>query len=88
MAIKKSELYSSLWASCDELRAELFAPAASAGYSQAKVGIPQIKAAIFSHAEFKVYHQATLARFERWKQKNKPLLVGLKTGSHHGALAT
>lgn len=88
MPIKKSELYSSLWKSCDELRGSmdasqykdyvlvlLFVKYVSDRYAG------QIKAAILADADFGTYRQTVDAAFERWRAGNLPWLKGIVEGS-------
>jgi len=70
------------WQVFPSLRAELFGPTDRPGYVEMKVGASQVKTAIFEHPEFKAYHARTLDLFEAWKKAHRPLLTGLKPGSH------
>ena len=108
MALKKSALYSSLWASCDELRggipnrdidalenfwqvfpavrATLFKKADRPGYTQLRVPIGEVKAAIFGHAEFTAYNESATKLFAKWKAANVPRLKGIAKGGKPKAL--
>ncbi len=55
-------------------------------YSQLKVPIGQVKAAIFGHAEFTTFNQSVTALFTQWRKTHLPLLQGLKLGGHPKAL--
>ncbi len=64
------------------LREQLFASNGRAGYSEMNVEASQVKPTIFAHPEFTVFNQTITAVFKKWMKTNKPLLAGLKVGSH------
>jgi len=74
------------WQVFPNVRRELFADAARAGYSQPKVDASQVKAAIFSHAEFTAFNQTVTTLFGTWKAANTPLLAGIEQGDRPKAL--
>ena len=74
------------WEVLPSLRVQLFEAGERAGYSRMKVDASQVKPTIFNHPEFTAFHQSINALFEKWKQKNQPLLAALKAGSHPKAL--
>lgn len=66
MAIKKSDLYSSLWASCDELRGGMDAS--------------QVKATILNHPEFTAFAERSLALYTAWYEAHREALLGINLG--------
>ena len=62
------------------VRRELFADADRAGYSQPKVEVSQVKAAIFGHPEFTAFNQLVTKLFAEWKAANTLRLAGIKQG--------
>ena len=74
------------WEVLPSLRVQLFEAGERAGYSRMKVAAPQVKPTIFNHPEFTAFHQSITTLFEKWKQKNQPLLAALRAGSHPKAL--
>ena len=74
------------WEVLPSLRVQLLEAGERAGYSRIKVDASQVKPTIFNHPEFTAFHQSITALFEKWKQKNLPLLAALKAGSHPKAL--
>ena len=71
---------SAYWQVLPSVRRELFGNAARAGYSQLKIDAGQIKAAIFSHAEFAAFNRQVSALFKKWKTASTPLLAGIRIG--------
>jgi type I restriction enzyme M protein len=65
------------WQVIPGVRATLFKKADRPGYSQLRVAAADIKAAIFSHAEFTAYNESATKLFAKWKTTNTPRLKGL-----------
>ena len=65
------------WKVFPSLRRSLFAGNARAGYSEALVETPQVRAAILGHSEFKSYERRIAAVFDKWRQAHEPLLKRL-----------
>ena len=85
MALKKSQLYSSLWQSCDELRggmdASQYKDYVRAGRLQrdkyARVDPPQVKATIIRSAEFKSYSSSRSRHLRRVAQHSRAAPLGI-----------
>ena len=58
------------------LRQALFEGNGRAGYSEGRVGTPQVKSVILGHGEFKAYEQRVVASFDAWRKAQGPLLRG------------
>ncbi len=67
------------WKVFPSLRQVLFAGNGRAGYSEALVETPQVRAAILGHSEFKSYERKIAAVFDEWRQEHEPLLNRLAT---------
>ena len=74
------------WEVFPGVRAVLFKKADRAGYTQLKVPIGEVKAAIFGHAEFTTFNQCVTALFAKWKKANIPQLKGIALGGKPKAL--
>jgi type I restriction enzyme M protein len=74
------------WRVLPTLRYALFERADRPGYSQLKVPIPEVKAAIFNHKEFTTFNQSVIDLMAKWERANTPLLKGIKVGSKPKAL--
>ncbi len=74
------------WEVFPAVRATLFKKADRPGYTQLKVPIGEVKAAIFSHAEFTTFNQSVTKLFTKWKSANTPRLKGLAQGGKPKAL--
>jgi type I restriction enzyme M protein len=68
------------WQVIPGVRATLFKKADRPGYSQLKVAVADIKAAIFGHAEFTAFNESATRVFARWKAANRARLRGLPVG--------
>ncbi len=66
------------WTVFPSLRQALFVGNDRAGYSEARVETPQVKAAILGQGEFKAYEQRVGAVFDAWRKAHEPLLRGLE----------
>jgi type I restriction enzyme M protein len=65
------------WKVFPSLRDELFETNGRPGYSLAKVEASAVKSTILNHAEFAAFQRKTIALFDQWMEKNRPLLIGL-----------
>ena len=74
------------WQVIPGVRATLFKKAGRAGYSQLRVAVTDIKAAIFSHTEFTAYNESATKLFAKWKAANTPRLKGFAQGGKPKAL--
>jgi type I restriction enzyme M protein len=68
------------WQVIPGVRATLFKKADRPGYSQLKVAVADINAAIFGHAEFTAFNEAATRLFATWKAANRARLRGLAVG--------
>jgi type I restriction enzyme M protein len=68
------------WQVIPGVRATLFKKADRPGYSQLKVAVADIKAAIFGHAEFTTFNESATKLFAKWKAANRARLRGLAVG--------
>jgi type I restriction enzyme M protein len=68
------------WQVIPGVRATLFKKADRAGYSQLKVAVADIKAAIFGHGEFTAFNESATRLFAKWKAANRVRLRGLAVG--------
>ena len=67
------------WKVFPSLRQVLFAENGRAGYSEALVETPQVRAAILGQSEFQSYERKIAAVFDEWRQEHEPLLNRLAT---------
>jgi len=74
------------WNIIPAVRATLFKKADRPGYTQLKVPIPEVKAAIFGHTEFTAFNDTVTKLFAKWKKTNTPLLKGFAQGGHPKAV--
>ena len=70
------------WTVFPSLRQALFAGNGRAGYSEARIETPQVKAAILGHGEFKSYEARVAAIFDTWRKAHEPVLKGLEPGAN------
>jgi type I restriction enzyme M protein len=70
------------------MRATLFKKAdpARRDYTQLRVPIGEVKAAIFGHVEFTAYNESVTALFGKWRKNNTPRLRAIKPGGKPKAL--
>ena len=68
------------------MRPLLFKSAGRPGYSRLKLPLADIKAAIFSHAEFTAFNASANKLFAQWRSTNAPHLTGIAKGDHPKAL--
>ena len=71
------DAFEAYWTVFPSLRQKLFAGNGRAGYSNALVEPPQVRAAILGHREFKSYERQVAAIFDKWRQAHEALLKGL-----------
>ena len=74
------------WQVFPAVRATLFKKADRPGYTQLRVPIGEVKAAIFGHAEFTAYNESATKLFAKWKGANVPRLKGIAKGGKPKAL--
>ncbi len=76
----------SYWDVFPAVRSMLFKSAGRKGYSQLKVPVAEVKAAIFGHEQFTMFTASITKLFEKWKKANAPRLHGIKLGDKPKAL--
>jgi type I restriction enzyme M protein len=74
------------WQVFPAVRAALFGPANHPDYCQLQVKTGDIKATIFSHAEFTAFNHSVAALFEKWKQAHTLRLKAIAVGDKPKAL--
>jgi len=74
------------WQVFPAVRATLFQKADRPGYTQLRVPIGEVKAAIFGHAEFTAYNESATKLFAKWKAANVPRLNAIAKGGKPKAL--
>jgi type I restriction enzyme M protein len=74
------------WRIFPRLRPLLFESVGRPGYSRLKLPLAEIKAAIFSHAEFTAFNASVTILFAQWTAANAPRLTGIAKDDHPKAL--
>jgi type I restriction enzyme M protein len=74
------------WQVIPGVRAALFQPADRPSYSQLRVAAPDIKAAIFGHAEFTTFNASAAKLFAKWRAANNQRLKSFAKDGHPKAL--
>jgi type I restriction enzyme M protein len=74
------------WQVIPGVRASLFKKSDRPGYTQLKVPIGEVKAAIFGHAEFTAFNESVTKLFTKWKAANSARLKGIAKGGKPKAL--
>lgn len=74
------------WQVIPAVRASLFEKATRPGYAQLRVPIGEVKAAIFSHAQFTAFNATATKLFTQWQKENLPRLKGIAIGDKPKAL--
>src|ERR1019366_3024207 len=74
------------WQVFPAVRATLFQKADRPGYTQLRVPIGEVKAAIFGHAEFTAYNESATRLFKKWRTDSVPRLRGITKGGKPKAL--
>ena len=74
------------WQVFPAVRATLFKKADRPGYTQLRVPIGEVKAAIFGHPEFTAYNESATRLFKKWRTDSVPRLRGIAKGGKPKAL--
>ncbi len=74
------------WKVLPGVRRVLFESAGRPGYARLRLELPQVKAAIFNHAEFVAFQQRANGIFANWRKATNPLLTSFDKGGHPKAL--
>ena len=74
------------WQVLPSVRAALFESAGRPGYARLKLTLPEVKPAIFGHAEFTAFNQTATQRFADWRKITTPGLTGFGQDGHPKAL--
>ena len=64
------------WQVMPNVRSTLFQPSDRPGYFHLQPSIPQVKATILDHAEFKAFKQSVMGLFDQWQKINTAQLKG------------
>ena len=70
------------WQVLPGVRAALFESAGRPGYARLKLALPEVKPAIFGHAEFTAFNQAATQLFAHWRKAATPGLTGFGKDGH------
>jgi len=70
------------WQVLPGVRAALFESAGRPGYARLKLPLPEVKAAIFNHAEFTAFNTAARERFATWRAATTPQLKAFGKDGH------
>jgi type I restriction enzyme M protein len=74
------------WQVLPSVRAALFESAGRPGYARLKLALPEVKPAIFGHAEFTAFNQTATQLFADWRKAVTPRLTGFGQNGHPKAL--
>jgi type I restriction enzyme M protein len=74
------------WQVLPGVRAALFESAGRSGYARLNLPLPDVKPAIFAHAEFTAFNQTATRRFAGWRAATTPQLTGFAKDGHPKAL--
>jgi type I restriction enzyme M protein len=74
------------WQVLPGIRAALFESVGRPGYARLKLPLPEVKPAIFGHAEFIAFNQTVTNRFEVWRTTATSQLTGFDKDGHPKAL--
>jgi len=74
------------WKVFPAVRATLFKKADRTGYTQLKIPIAEVKAAIFGHKQFTAFNESVTKLFAKWKSANTPKLRGIAISTKPKAL--
>ena len=74
------------WQVLPGVRAALFESAGRPGYARLKLPLPEVKAAIFNHAEFTAFNTAARERFATWRAGTTPQLTAFGKDGYPKAL--
>jgi type I restriction enzyme M protein len=74
------------WQVLPSMRAALFENVGRPGYARLKLALPEVKPAIFGHAEFTAFNQTATQRFTDWRKATTPHLTGFGQDGHPKAL--
>ena len=81
-----SNALAAYWQVLPGVRAALFESAGRPGYARLKLALPEVKPAIFSHAEFTAFNQTATELFAAWRRAATRRLTGFGQGGHPKAL--
>jgi type I restriction enzyme M protein len=74
------------WQVLPAMRAALFESAGRPGYARLNLTLSEVKAAIFSHAEFTAFNAVARERFAKWRTATTPQLTAFGKEGHPKAL--
>jgi len=70
------------WKVLPSVRGALFESAGRPGYARLKLPLPQVKPAIFGHAEFSAFQKKATKVFADWRRATTPRLTGFGKDGH------
>jgi len=70
------------WRILPAVRASLFGPADRPGYSQLRLPIAEVKAAILGQPEFAAFNERVTHIFAQWSKRTRPQLTGFTKDGH------
>ena len=73
---------SAYWSVFPTLRQTLFSNDGRAGYSESRVEISQIKAAILDHDEFNTFERQVTTTLNAWREAHEPTLKAIQEGAN------
>jgi len=74
------------WKVLPAVRAALFESAGRPGYARLKLPLPEVKSAIFGHAEFTAFNQTATKLFDDWREAATKQLTAFDKDGHPKAL--
>ncbi len=74
------------WKVLPAVRAALFESAGRHGYARLKLPLPEVKSAIFGHAEFTAFNQTATKLFDDWREAATKQLTAFDKDGHPKAL--
>lgn len=77
---------SDYWQVLPGVCATLFESAGRPGYARLRLPLPEVKPAIFGHAEFTAFNRTVTKLFAEWRKATTPILTGFDQGGHPKAL--
>jgi len=80
------DAFADYWQVLPGVRATLFESAGRPGYARLKLPLPEVKPAIFGHAEFTAFNQTATRRFVDWRAAVGSQLTGFAKDGHPKAL--
>ena len=80
------DAFANYWQVLPSMRSFLFESAGRPGYARLKLPLPEVKAAIFAHAEFTAFNTMAVERFLQWRKGATKQLTAFDKDGHPKAL--